>query len=108
MAEGMKQIKDVTLTYAATGAAGSFVVNADPPTGGSYTAALATTTGRITRTMDIESQGDLFGKLVQFQATPGVGGVLQLFSGKIRFRTIGLYLASGEIWKSQPMTLGSS
>lgn len=111
MAEGVKQIKDITVVYSASGAAGYFYVSTDMPSSPialRYQGSLPTGTGRQTAHFDIESYGDVNGKLIQFTAGPQAGGVLQLFSGKIRFRTIGVYLVSGEVWKSQPMTLGST
>lgn len=111
MAEGIKQIKDVTVVYSATGADGFLWVGTDMPNGPVQTrfaGALTAGSGRQTAHFDLETSGDVHGKLVQFTAGPQAGGVLQLFSGKIRFRTIGVYLISGELWKSQPMTLGST
>lgn len=112
MAEGVKQIKDITIVYSATGANGFLWLGTDMPNGPvqtRYAGALTSGSGRQTAHFDVESTGfEIHGKLVQFTAGPESGGVLQLFSGKIRFRTIGVYLISGEIWKSQPMTLGST
>lgn len=112
MAEGVKQIKDITVVYNASTAAGYFWVLTDMPTVPiqlRFNGALPVGSGgRQTAHFDLETAGDVFGKLVQFMAGPEPGGVLQLFSGKIRFRTIGVYLLPGEVWKSQPMTLGST
>jgi len=112
MAEGIKQIKDITVVYSATGANGFIWLQTDMPNAPIQTrfaGALIAGSGRQTAHLDVESTGyDIHGKLVQFVAGPESGGVLQLFSGKIRFRTIGVYLLSGELWKSQPLTLGST
>lgn len=114
MAEGVKEIKDVTLVWEATGASGVFTLNTDMP-GGTITSrrqfTLATTSARKEETIpcDVAGPGSIVGKQVQFRVDPGVGGVLKLYSGKIRFRTIGVYLDGtlGDTWISQPMTLGS-
>lgn len=109
--EGVKQIKDITVHYSASGQNGYFMLFTDMPNEPlalRYQGLLPSSVGRTQVTFDIEAYGDIFGKLVQYQAGPYDGGTLQLFSGKIRFRTVGTYLKSGEVWKSQPMTLGSA
>lgn len=112
MAEGVKQFKDITLTYECTGVIGILYILTDQP-GGTYqirkTISLPITTARTTTTFPLDDAGELDGKLVGYKVVNGsTSGTIKLYSGKIRFRVYGLYLdgSRGDIWETQPMTLG--
>lgn len=113
MAEGVKQLKDITITYEATelmflsvytdmpgGAMGVRKTIELPATGGS----------RKTTTFPLDTTGAVEGKLVQFRVShTTTAGVGRLYEGKIKYRPIGLYLdgATLEFWETQPLSLGS-
>jgi hypothetical protein len=109
MAEGVRQYKDVTLTYSAP-AGGLLYVTTDMP-GGTLTLrrtiALPVTTGlRETKTFPLDNPSLLEGKLIQWKITSG--GTVIPYSGFVRFRPVGTYIdgASGDVWETQPLGLG--
>lgn len=115
--EGVNQYKDLTLTYEGT-AGGTFTIKTDMP--GSTLALRRTITlpptsagVRATKTFPLDSAtlygGDgklLEGKLIVYRAE-STGAVI-LYEGFVRFRRVGVYVdgASGDVWETQPLSLG--
>ena len=105
--EGVKQFKDLTLTYEAPSGA-TFIVSTDLP--GSTMAARRTITlpvaaSRVTKTFPLDSPALVEGKMIQHKLT-STGSVI-LYEGYVRFRRVGTYIdgAAGEIWETQPLSL---
>jgi len=114
--EGVKQYKDLTLTYEGT-AGGTFLIKTDLP-GGTLatrrTITLPPTAAgqRVTSTFPLDAvlhSGDgklLEGKLIVYRAEST--GALILYEGFVRFRRVGVYVdgAAGDVWETQPLSLG--
>ena len=111
--EGVKQCKDITLTYEGS-SGGTFYVSTDLP-GGTIsvrrTITLAASSGRVTETYPLDStdhggDGELLeGKLIQYKAESTAA--LILYEGFIRVRKVGTYIdgAAGDTWETQPLSL---
>lgn len=114
--EGVNQYKDITLVWEADAAA-TFTISTDLP-GGAMAARRTITlpasgAQRIERTFPLDTTlhgGDgklLEGRLIQYKAAPA--GKLILYSGFVRVRRVGTYVdgTAGEIWETQPISLGA-
>jgi len=114
MAQGFKQIKNVSVTYASD-AAGTLDIYTDwtgilgfvsshplPSTGG------LGATSRVKKTIDLQASYSPF-KQIKFKATPGANGRIIMYEGSVEVRQIGTYLegANGDIWETQPLSLGA-
>ena len=102
------QFKEITIVHETTGAAGTLTFSTDLPTGVMAvrtTKNLATTTGRQDVTEPLDG---IEGRMFQVKVQAGAGGITRLFSGSVKARPIGVYLdgAKGDIWESQPRSLG--
>lgn len=107
----VKELKDITLEYHATGGTATFKVYSDLPGGAMAlrtlpaggTMAITTTPASLTLPAD-----GLEGNLFQFEAVPGALCQLRLFGGVVRWRPIGTFLdgSKGEIWKTREMSFG--
>jgi hypothetical protein len=109
VAENVKQFKDLTLTYYAP-SGGTFFIQTDMP-GATLavrrTINLPATSGlRQTLTFPLDSPALLEGKLIQYKITSN--GTVIPYSGFVRFRVVGTYIdgASGDVWETQPMSIG--
>ena len=107
--EGVTQFKDMTLAYYGP-SGGTLLAYTDMP--GSALALRrtiplpATTTEREQKTFALDSPSLLEGKLIKWKASST--GTLILYEGSVRARKVGLYIdgAAGEIWETQPLSLG--
>ena len=109
MSEGVCAFKDITLVFENSVSAAPLLIYTDMPGGVmglERTISIPVTTARKELTWPLDIGGALlFGKLIQYKATPS--GVLILYSGFVRFRRIGEYIdgTQGDIWETQPITL---
>lgn len=108
MAEGVKQFKDVTITYEGA-AGGTLTISTDMPGSAMAlrrTISMQATSGRFTKTFPLDNPSLLEGKLIQFKVAST--GVLILYEGSVRVRPVGEYIdgAAGDIWETQPLSLG--
>ena len=111
--EGVKQFKDLTLTYEGS-SGGTFYVSTDLP-GGTITVrrtiTLPAASSRVTKTFPLDStdhggDGDLLeGKLIQHKVTSTAA--LILYEGSVRCRKVGTYIdgSAGDYWETQPLSL---
>jgi len=105
--EGVKQFKDVTLTYEAP-VGGTLYAKTDMP-GGTIqirrTISLPATNGRETHTFPLDNPSLLEGKQIQWRIESS-GSVIP-YGGYVRFRRVGTYIdgAAGDVWETQPMGL---